>query len=122
MVFCVNCDNKDMNSDNTNPLRPGILDFHVTTGDDTPLLSLLAQSTLGLHVLHSALQQRDVEDAPVSNQGKQPFGSESDRWLPWLDAHSHPLRPYLCPLEYKNKRGTIKVEPVKAQSINWCWG
>ena len=49
MVFCVSCDNKDVNSENKNPLLSGMLDCHVTTGDDTSLLlSLFAQGTLGL--------------------------------------------------------------------------
>ena len=49
MVFCVSCDNTDANSEKKQkPLLPGILDCHVTTGDDTPLLLSLFARTLGL--------------------------------------------------------------------------
>ena len=49
LVFCVECRDSSPNAEQNRPLLPGILDCRVTSGEDTPLLlSLYAQSTLGL--------------------------------------------------------------------------
>ena len=95
MIFCIECENPNSDKECKQAPLPGMLDCHVTSGDDTPLLLHCSpkhprtiEEHEGFHLPGSAQRWGNVEVTFVSDEGKQPLGSESDQWISRLNSDS----------------------------------
>ena len=126
MVFCVSCDNKNANSENQKPLLPGILDCHVTTGDDTPLLlSLFAQSTLGLlkdlknFVCYVQRNNGEMWKLPLyRTKGSNLLAVNLTGGFRGLTRIPRPLRPYRTPLPRPNQPDVKHRDQVETERLS----
>ena len=126
MVFYVSCDNKNASSENQNPLLPGILDCHVTTGDDTPLLlSLFAQSTLGLlkdlknFVCYIQRNNGEMWKLPLCRtKGSNLLAVNLTGGFRGLMRIPRPLRPYRTPLPRPNQSDINHRDQVETERLS----
>ena len=113
LCFCIQCEYQGEKEDGKDPLVPGILDCHVTSGSETPLLlSLFAQSTLGLlkdMKSFTCLIQRNNGELwrlPLFRvKGSNLLAVNLSSGIRLLDRIPRPLRPYRAPLERKIRKG-----------------
>ena len=109
LSFCIQCEYHGEKGDGKDPLLPGLLDCHVTSGSETPLLlSLFAQSTLGLlkdMKSFTCLIQRNNGELwrlPLFRvKGSNLLAVNLSSGLRLLDRIPRPLRPYRAPLQRK---------------------